>query len=42
VQGREYIRTWPAQLEQQVQEKPLQSLLMATGIGLLLGLLWRR
>jgi ElaB/YqjD/DUF883 family membrane-anchored ribosome-binding protein len=42
VQGREYIRTWPTQLEQQVREKPLQSVLMATGIGLLLGLLWRR
>jgi ElaB/YqjD/DUF883 family membrane-anchored ribosome-binding protein len=42
VQGREYVRTWPTQLEQQVREKPLQSLLMATGIGLLLGLLWRR
>jgi ElaB/YqjD/DUF883 family membrane-anchored ribosome-binding protein len=42
VQGREYIHTWPTQLEQQVREKPLQSVLMATGIGLLLGLLWRR
>jgi ElaB/YqjD/DUF883 family membrane-anchored ribosome-binding protein len=41
-QGRESIRTWPTQLEKQVREKPLQSLLMATGIGLLLGLLWRR
>jgi len=42
VQGRAYIRTWPTQLEQQVREKPFQSLLMAAGIGLLLGLLWRR
>jgi hypothetical protein len=42
VQDREYIRTWPTQLEQQVRAKPFPSLLMATGIGLLLGLLWRR
>ncbi len=42
VQGRESIRIWPPQLEQQVREKPLQSLLMAAGIGLLLSLLWRR
>jgi ElaB/YqjD/DUF883 family membrane-anchored ribosome-binding protein len=40
--SREYLRIWQTQLEQQVREQPLQSLLIAAGIGLLLGLLrWR-
>jgi ElaB/YqjD/DUF883 family membrane-anchored ribosome-binding protein len=29
-------------VEAQIHEKPMQSLLIAGGIGLLLGLLWRR
>jgi ElaB/YqjD/DUF883 family membrane-anchored ribosome-binding protein len=41
-QGREMLREWEATLETQLREKPVQSLLMAGGIGLLLGLLWRR
>jgi ElaB/YqjD/DUF883 family membrane-anchored ribosome-binding protein len=41
-QGREVVRMWQTQLDQQVREKPLQSLLMAAGIGLLFGLLRRR
>lgn len=41
-QGREMWREWEATLETQLREKPVQSLLMAGGIGLLLGLLWRR
>ena len=41
-QGQKYVRTWQTQLEQQVRERPLQALLMAAGIGLLLGLLRRR
>jgi ElaB/YqjD/DUF883 family membrane-anchored ribosome-binding protein len=41
-QSREYVRAWQTQLEQQVREQPLQTLLMAAGIGLLLGLLRRR
>lgn len=41
-QGRESLRTWQTQLEQHVREQPLQSLLMAAGIGLLVGLLRRR
>ena len=35
-------QAWQQQLETQVREKPLQSLLMAAGVGLLLGLLRRR
>jgi ElaB/YqjD/DUF883 family membrane-anchored ribosome-binding protein len=41
-QGRERVLEWQQQLEQQAREKPLQSLLIAAGIGLLLGLLRRR
>ena len=41
-QGRERVLEWQQQLEHQVREKPIQSLLIATGIGLLFGLLRRR
>jgi len=41
-QGRERVLAWQQQLQTQVQEKPLQTLLIAAGIGLLFGLLRRR
>ena len=41
-EGRNQVLAWQQQLETQVREKPLQSLLVATGVGLLLGLLRRR
>ncbi len=41
-QGRERAQEWEAGLEQYVQEKPIQSLLIAAGVGVLVGLLWRR
>ena len=41
-EGRNQVLAWQQQLETQVREKPLQSLLMAAGVGLLLGLLRRR
>jgi ElaB/YqjD/DUF883 family membrane-anchored ribosome-binding protein len=41
-QGREQALVWQKRLEQQIREKPIQSLVMAGGVGLLLGLLWRR
>lgn len=41
-QGREHVLAWQKQLEHQVREKPLQSLLIAAGIGLLVGLFKRR
>jgi ElaB/YqjD/DUF883 family membrane-anchored ribosome-binding protein len=40
--GREKARDWEEGIEGFVQEKPLQSLLIAAGVGLLVGLLWRR
>jgi ElaB/YqjD/DUF883 family membrane-anchored ribosome-binding protein len=41
-QGREKMREWEGTLETQLREKPLQFLLIAGGVGLLLGLLWKR
>jgi len=41
-QGRERAREWEQSLESYVQEKPVQALLMAAGVGVLLGLLWKR
>jgi DUF883 C-terminal glycine zipper region len=41
-QGQAVIRAWQTQLEHQVLEHPLQSLAIAAGIGLLVGLLQRR
>ncbi len=41
-QGKERAREWEHSLEQYVQEKPLQAVLIAAGIGVVLGLLWKR
>lgn len=41
-QGRDQALVWQKMLEQQIREKPIQSLVVAGGVGLLLGLLWRR
>ena len=41
-QGREQAVVWQEQLEQQIREKPIQSLLIAGGVGVLLGILLRR
>jgi len=41
-QGREAAEQWEQSLESYVQEKPLQAVLLAAGVGLLLGLLWKR
>jgi len=41
-EGRHQVLAWQQQLENQVREKPLQSLFIAAGVGLLFGLLRRR
>ena len=41
-QGRQRAEEWEQGLEQYVHEKPIQSLLIAAGVGMLLGVLWRR
>jgi ElaB/YqjD/DUF883 family membrane-anchored ribosome-binding protein len=41
-QGRQRAMEMEQGLEQYVQEKPIQSLLIAAGVGLVLGILWKR
>ena len=41
-QGRQQLAAWEQSFEENIRAKPLQSVLLATGIGLLLGLLWRK
>ena len=41
-QGRQQLAGWEQSFEENIRAKPLQSVLLATGIGLLLGLLWRK
>ncbi len=41
-QGRQRALDMEQSLEQYVQEKPIQSLLIAAGVGMLLGILWKR
>ena len=41
-QGHESLQDLNQTLEAQIRERPLQALLVGGGIGLLLGLLWRR
>ncbi len=40
--GRERAREMEQSLEQYIQEKPIRSLLIAAGVGMLLGILWKR
>jgi ElaB/YqjD/DUF883 family membrane-anchored ribosome-binding protein len=39
-QGRDRATEWEQSLESYVQEKPIQAVLMAAGVGVLLGLLF--
>ena len=41
-QGRQRATEMEQSLEQYVHEKPIQSLLIAAGVGMLLGVLWKR
>jgi len=40
--GRQRATEMEQSLEQYVQEKPIQSLLIAAGVGMLLGMIWKR
>jgi ElaB/YqjD/DUF883 family membrane-anchored ribosome-binding protein len=40
--GRVRAQEWEQSIEQYVHEKPIQSLLIAAGVGVLLGILWKR
>lgn len=41
-QGRERATEWEQNLETYIHEKPIQAVMMAAGVGVLLGLLWKR
>jgi ElaB/YqjD/DUF883 family membrane-anchored ribosome-binding protein len=41
-QGRQRATEWEQGVESYVKEKPIQSVLIAAGVGVLLGLLWKR
>ena len=41
-QGRDRAQQWQHTLEDYVQEQPVKSLLIAAGVGVVLGILWKR
>jgi ElaB/YqjD/DUF883 family membrane-anchored ribosome-binding protein len=41
-QGREQLGALEGYLEDNIQHKPLQSILIAAGVGVLIGLLWKK
>ena len=41
-QGRQMVEQYTDSLEQYVQEQPIKSILIAAGVGVLLGILWKR
>ena len=40
--GRDKAMEWESQIEDYVRERPIKSLLMAAGVGALLGIIWKR
>ena len=40
--GRERAQEWQQQAEEYIREQPLKSVLIAAGVGIVLGVLWRR
>jgi ElaB/YqjD/DUF883 family membrane-anchored ribosome-binding protein len=41
-QGRERVMEWEEGIEGYIKDNPIRSLLIAGGVGLLVGLIWRR
>ena len=41
-QGREKAQEWQHTVEQYVQDQPVKALLIAAGVGVLLGVLWKK
>jgi ElaB/YqjD/DUF883 family membrane-anchored ribosome-binding protein len=41
-QGRETMEAYEGSLEERIRAKPLQCIAIAAGVGLLLGLLWKK
>jgi len=40
--GRDKAVEWESQIESYVRERPIKSLLMAAGVGVVLGMIWKR
>ena len=41
-QGRDQAMEWQGQLEEYVREQPVKALAIAAGVGVVLGILWKR
>ena len=41
-QGREKVQEWQHDLEDYIQAQPVKALLIAAGVGMVLGILWKR
>ena len=41
-QGRERAMEWQGQVEEYVREQPIKALAIAAGVGVVLGILWKR
>jgi len=41
-QGRDKAMEWQGQVEEYVREQPLKALAIAAGVGVVLGILWKR
>src|SRR3954470_13671963 len=41
-QGRDKAMEWQGQVEEYVRDQPLKALAIAAGVGLVLGILWKR
>lgn len=40
--GRDRAMEWESQIESYVRERPIKSLLMAAGVGIVIGMIWKR
>jgi ElaB/YqjD/DUF883 family membrane-anchored ribosome-binding protein len=40
--GRERAQEWQTQVEEYVREQPIKAVMIAAGVGIVLGVLWRR
>jgi len=40
--GREKAQQWESQIESYVRDQPIKSLLMAAGVGIIVGAIWKR
>jgi ElaB/YqjD/DUF883 family membrane-anchored ribosome-binding protein len=41
-QGREKAQQWERNIEEYVQEQPIKALMIAAGVGIVFGILWKK